>query len=63
MFDLERVEAFRRASFDAADGGASARVVDRVIVPALAGRPLELRPAAIRPARPGAEPPGVAARM
>ncbi len=44
VFDLDRVEAFRRASFDAADGGASARVVDRVILPALAGRPLDLAP-------------------
>lgn len=34
-FDLERVEAFARASFDVADGHATERVVDRLIVPAL----------------------------
>ena len=38
VFDAARVEAFRAASFDVADGGASARVVDEVILPALAGR-------------------------
>jgi len=37
-FDLARVEAFRRASFDVADGRASARLVDEVVLPALAGR-------------------------
>lgn len=58
VFDLERVEAFRRASFDAPGGGASARVVDRVIVPALAGRPPELA----TPGEPG-EPWAAEARM
>ena len=37
-FDLARVEAFRRASFDVADGRSSARVVDELVLPALAGR-------------------------
>ena len=36
-FDLERVAAFRDASFDVPPGGASARLVDRVILPALRG--------------------------
>jgi CDP-ribitol ribitolphosphotransferase len=36
-FDLERVAAFRAASFDVPPGGASARLVDRVILPALRG--------------------------
>jgi CDP-ribitol ribitolphosphotransferase len=44
VFDLERVAAFRRASFDVADGRATVRVVDRVILPALAGKPLDLAP-------------------
>ena len=34
-FDTARVEAFRAASFDVADGHASARVVDRILLPAL----------------------------
>jgi CDP-ribitol ribitolphosphotransferase len=37
-FDLERVDRFARASFDVADGHASERFVDRILVPALAGR-------------------------
>ncbi len=36
-FDLERVAAFRDASFDVPPGGASARLVDHVILPALRG--------------------------
>jgi len=36
--DLERVRAFARASFDVADGRATARLVDRVLLPALDGR-------------------------
>jgi CDP-glycerol glycerophosphotransferase (TagB/SpsB family) len=36
-FDLERVAAFRDASFDVPPGGATARLVDRVILPALRG--------------------------
>jgi len=36
-FDLARVDAFRRASFDVADGRSSARVVDELLLPALAG--------------------------
>jgi teichoic acid ribitol-phosphate primase len=36
--DLERVRAFAAASFDVTDGHATARLVDRVLVPALAGR-------------------------
>jgi len=34
-FDLERVRAFRRASFEIADGHASARIVDEIVLPAL----------------------------
>jgi len=34
-FDLERVRAFRDASFDVADGQATRRVIDEVIAPAL----------------------------
>ncbi len=36
--DTSRVEALARASFDVAPGGASARLVDRVLLPALAGQ-------------------------
>lgn len=35
-FDLERVRRFREASFDVADGHASRRFVDEVVLPALA---------------------------
>lgn len=34
-FDLARVDAFRRASFDVADGRSSTRLVDEVVLPAL----------------------------
>lgn len=34
-FDLERVDRFRRASFDVADGGSSTRVTDELILPSL----------------------------
>ena len=37
-FDLERVRAFAAASFDVVDGHATARIVDEVILPALARR-------------------------
>ncbi len=37
-FDLARVEAFARASFDLPAGGATRRLVDLVLLPALAGR-------------------------
>jgi teichoic acid ribitol-phosphate primase len=40
QFDTARVEAFARASFDVADGRASARFVDEIVLPALAGQPL-----------------------
>lgn len=36
-FDLDRVQAFARSSFDVADGGATRRLVDQVILPALDG--------------------------
>jgi CDP-ribitol ribitolphosphotransferase len=42
VFDLPRVRAFARASFAIADGRASERVVDRVVIPALRGEPPEL---------------------
>lgn len=35
VFDLERIARFRDASFDVADGHATARFVDEVVVPAL----------------------------
>ena len=35
-FDIERVDRFREASFDVADGRSAARVTDELIVPALA---------------------------
>ncbi len=38
QFDLARVEAFRRASFDVADGRSTARVVDELILPGLGSR-------------------------
>lgn len=38
QFDIARVAAFRQANFDVADGHASARVVDRILLPALRGR-------------------------
>ena len=34
-FDLERIRRFRDASFDVADGGASRRFVERIVLPAL----------------------------
>jgi teichoic acid ribitol-phosphate primase len=37
-FDLERVARFRAASFEVADGRSSARVTDRLIIPALTRR-------------------------
>ena len=37
QFDLERVERFREASFDVADGRSSERLTDDLILPALAG--------------------------
>lgn len=39
-FDSARVDAFARASFDVADGRSSARFVDEVVLPTLAGRPV-----------------------
>jgi CDP-glycerol glycerophosphotransferase (TagB/SpsB family) len=41
-FDIERVRSFARTWFDVADGHASARFVDRVILPALLGEPVRL---------------------
>ena len=37
-FDVARVEAFRDAGFDVADGHASQRFVDQILLPALRGR-------------------------
>ena len=37
-FDLERVERFRAASFDVADGHATERFVETIVLPALGGR-------------------------
>lgn len=36
-FDLDRVRAFARASFDVADGRATQRLVDRVLIPGIDG--------------------------
>jgi CDP-ribitol ribitolphosphotransferase len=41
-FDTERVQRFARASFDVADGHASERFVDAVVLPALDGEPLRV---------------------
>jgi CDP-ribitol ribitolphosphotransferase len=41
-FDLERVRAFAREWFDVADGHASERFVDHVVIPALRGEPVRL---------------------
>ena len=41
-FDLERSRAFARDWFDVADGHASGRFVERVVLPALRGDPLRL---------------------
>ncbi len=41
-FDLPRVRAFARTWFDVADGHASERFVDRIVLPALQGRPIEV---------------------
>ncbi len=41
-FDLGRVRAFAREWFDHADGHASERFVDRLVLPALRGEPLQL---------------------
>ena len=38
-FDVARVEAFAKASFDVVDGRSTTRIVDEVIVPALRGKP------------------------
>jgi CDP-ribitol ribitolphosphotransferase len=38
LFDTERVERFRERWIEIADGHATERVVDRVVLPALAGR-------------------------
>ena len=40
-FDLERVRRFRDASFDVADGHASERFVDEIVLPAIKGRPVQ----------------------
>lgn len=39
-FDLDRVRAFARASFDVSDGHATERLVDHVLLPALDGAPV-----------------------
>ncbi len=38
-FDLDRVARFREASFDVADGRATERFVERIVLPAVGGRP------------------------
>jgi CDP-ribitol ribitolphosphotransferase len=39
VFDLDPVRRFAAEAFDVADGRATERFVDRVVLPALAGRP------------------------
>jgi teichoic acid ribitol-phosphate primase len=69
-FDLERVHAFRQASFDVADGRATARLVDELLLPALGAREsngpgrtragraaLEVDPTGTGPASPSRRPP------
>jgi CDP-ribitol ribitolphosphotransferase len=51
-FDLGRVRAFAREWFDVADGHASERFVDRVVLPALRGEPVRLDAATPDPATP-----------
>jgi CDP-glycerol glycerophosphotransferase (TagB/SpsB family) len=41
-FDAERVRAFARQWFDVADGHATERFVDRIVLPALRGEPLRV---------------------
>ena len=41
-FDVERVRAFAREWFDVADGRATERFVDRIVLPALRGEPLRV---------------------
>ena len=43
-FDVGRSIAFARASFDVADGHATERLVDRVVLPALSGEPPDIHP-------------------
>jgi CDP-ribitol ribitolphosphotransferase len=57
-FDPARVDAFRRASFDVADGRSTARVVDDLLLQALEGRV----PPTVRPVGPGAEAPAIEPR-
>jgi CDP-glycerol glycerophosphotransferase (TagB/SpsB family) len=51
-FDLERVRAFAAASFDVADGHSTARLVDRVLVPAIAGHRVTAAELAAAPGTP-----------
>jgi CDP-glycerol glycerophosphotransferase (TagB/SpsB family) len=44
QFDLERVRRFREKWFEVADGRASQRFVDELVLPALAGRELQAAP-------------------
>jgi CDP-ribitol ribitolphosphotransferase len=44
-FDMDRIRAFAREAFEVADGHASERFVDRIVVPALAGEPPRIGPA------------------
>ncbi len=41
-FDLERVRRFAATWFDVADGHASERFIDRIVQPALAGKPIDV---------------------
>jgi CDP-glycerol glycerophosphotransferase (TagB/SpsB family) len=50
-FDVDAARAFADASFDVADGHASERFVDRVVLPALRGEPPALDGAVGEPAR------------
>jgi CDP-ribitol ribitolphosphotransferase len=45
VFDHDAVDAFARRWFDLADGHAAERFVERVVIPALRGDPLQIEPA------------------
>jgi teichoic acid ribitol-phosphate primase len=50
-FDLARIRAFARQAFDIADGHASERFVDRIVLPALRGERVQLEAEPAPPAR------------
>jgi CDP-ribitol ribitolphosphotransferase len=66
-FDLDRIRAFASASFDMPPGGATRRLVDEVLLPALGGQEVtaasleaRLGPGAVEPSRAAETEPGAA---